>query len=117
MAGLFSAALSGMNQIIKKDFCKKSVPNTKAETISLESPDQTSLLIDFLSDILTLSHIHRLIYCRVEFKILTGTKLEAEVFGSFTDNFDEDIKAVSYHGAEIVKNSDGNYQTNILFDI
>ncbi|MCR4324425.1 MAG: archease [Candidatus Curtissbacteria bacterium] len=114
---LFEAALLGMNQIFKKDSKIKDNQNLLIEHIKIESNDQTSLLVDFLSQILTLSQINKAIFSYVDFKKLGEHDLEAEIQGFKIESFDEDIKAVSYHEAEISKNKKGEYQTTIIFDI
>lgn len=114
---LFSAALEGMNYIIKRKFDKSlSLMNFK-DIVNVESIDRSMLLIDFLSEVLTLSHLYKAIYHSVNFKSFTETNLTAEVEGDKVGNFDEDIKAVTYHEAEIRKNEQGLYETIIVFDI
>lgn len=114
---LFEAALSGMNKILKKSLAFKDRQNLLSERIKITSSDKTSLLVDFLSEILTLSQIKKAIFKNIKIKKLTENYLEAEVKGSKTEGFDEDIKAVSYHEAEISQNKNGKYQTNVIFDI
>ena len=117
LAELFKVSLEGMNQILKKDLCERKIGSSETHQIQISSHDTTSLLIDFLSEALTLSHIHGAIFCEVEFARLGSDSLSAKLFGVKTETFDEDIKAVSYHEAEIVQNGKGNYQTNMVFDI
>ncbi len=115
---LFTVSLEGMNQILKKDFCKRRIDIPTIHQIQISSPDTTTaLLIDFLSEALTLSHIHGTIFCRVEFIELGSDSLTANLLGVKVKGFDEDIKAVSYHEAEIERNNRGNLQTNLVFDI
>lgn len=112
---LFFAALQGMASIISHQACQTlDLPLT--QEITLKSPDITALLIDFLSDVLTLSHTHKAVFCHATFKMLTDNHLEALVYGTLIASFDEDIKAVTYHEAEIIK-KDGLLSTMIVFDI
>lgn len=113
---IFLAGLEGMAQIEKKDFCQISKVFPVKRTINLTSLDPTSLLIDFLSYVLTFSHEDQAIFCASDFQILSPTYLNTTVFGAKTDHFDEDIKAVTYHEAE-VKKKNGKYETTIIFDI
>jgi len=112
---LFNAALQGMSQIIASGTCE--LKNDVQIDVSLSSNDATSLLIDFLSDILTQSHVKKVVFCRVEFKILHEKELCARVYGVNVKHFDEDIKAVTYHEADVCKNKLGNWETMIIFDI
>ncbi len=114
---LFETALEGMNEILKKGYCKKIKTYKSCAKISFSSIDQTALLIDFLSEVLTLSHIKKQVICRVKFTKLDSNNLNAAIFGSIIDKFDTDIKAVSYHEAEVIINDKGYYQTTIVFDI
>lgn len=113
---LFKGALNGMAEILKKGFCAEKI-ETASKMLNIESIDQTSLLIDFLSEALQYSHEEKIIYCRVKIIKLEEKSLEAEIFGRGADGFDEDIKAVTYHEAEIRKNEKGNWEVTIVFDI
>ncbi len=114
---LFTVSLEGMNQILKKNFCKKKIETPEIHQIQVSSQDTTALLVDFLSEALTLSHIHGTVFCNVEFTRLTSDSLTASLIGAKVKGFDDDVKAVSYHEAEIERNSLGNLQTNLVFDI
>ena len=113
---LFTAAVEGMAAIIKNDSCEEN-ENHIEESILISSLDSTKLLIDFLSAILTKSHINETIYCRAEFHELSENNVKATIYGHKVEDFDEDIKAVTYHEADIQKNEKGNFETIILFDI
>lgn len=112
---LFSAALEGMADIIVSGSCGKRA--TATMELSVTSFDTTTLLIDFLSDVLTQTHLTRTIFCTANFTDFTPSSLKATLHGYVVDGFEEDIKAVTYHEAEVVKNSRGNYETVIIFDI
>ena len=121
LENLFSAALHGMAKLIKSDECpilkELNEDDIIKETIEISSIDSTSLLIDFLSELLTHSQINKSVYCKVKFDKLTDNFLKAIIFGVKINSFDEDIKAVTYHEAEIKKDSAGNLETIIIFDI
>lgn len=123
MAELFTAAVEGMAGIISSQACLSSGtgPQTfrpdREEEVSVSSPDIKSLLIDFLSEVLTQSHINRTVYCAAEIHELTENSVQATVFGRNVEQFEEDIKAVTYHEVNVVKNEAGNYEAIIIFDI
>lgn len=104
-----------MSQIIKKEY-DDSRQGVKKEII-LAADNETVLLIDFLSEVLTQSHISRAVFTNLKIKKLKNTEMHAEIYGYKTDGFDEDIKAVTYHEAQIRKNPEGNLETVIVFDI
>jgi len=114
---LFTAALEveGMADILTKQKPDET-PSIKRK-ITLQSSDTTALLIDFLSDALYFSHTEGTVFRSVTFQNLTKTSFTAHIHGHKTNGFDEDIKAVTYHEAEVKKNSIGNYETSIIFDI
>ncbi len=121
---LFETALKGMSDIIKKTqksyyalYSDRSKVYNVLKEVKIESPDITSLLIDFLSEILTYSQEEKAVFRKADIKKLTDTILEAEIFGEKVDEFDEDIKAVTYHEAEVRKNKRGNWEVTIIFDI
>lgn len=112
---LFMAGLEGMAEIIAPGTCK--TPYQHTHKISTLSMDSTTLLIDFLSEALTQTHVNKIIFCSGKFITLSNTALDIEIYGNQVDHFDEDIKAVTYHEAEVKKNAEGIFETVIIFDI
>jgi SHS2 domain-containing protein len=112
---LFAAALTGMSQIIMPHQCSQEFG--EQVEIKLSAPDLTVLLIDFLSDVLTHIQVTKKLFCGVTFVTLNDTALYARIQGHEVDRFEGDIKAVTYHEAEVKKNNHGNYETVIIFDI
>ncbi|MFA5129073.1 MAG: archease [Patescibacteria group bacterium] len=84
--------------------------------IKIKSADEQSLLVDFLSEVLAQSDINNEAYLEVKFEKLAKTELEAKIFGVPVKSFGIEIKAVTYHGLEIKKNS-GGWEATVLFDI
>lgn len=121
LEGLFEQAVLGMAQILKSDAKFVCLPasggnDAKKEKIDLSASDETTLLIDFLNEILTRSYINKCVYKVSSFKI-HDSSLKAELAGAKVDNFDEDIKAVTYHEAKITKNPEGSFEATVIFDI
>lgn len=112
---LFSASLEGMSEIINPGHCQKH-QNILSYTITLSSIDTTVLLIDFLSEVLTLCHLNKAIFCSATFKSIEQKSLNVTVHGFPLSRFQEDIKAVTYHEAEIIEEN-GILSTVIVFDI
>lgn len=86
-------------------------------TITVQAPDATALLVDFLNEVLWLAHVHHEVFERAEFRVLAGTHLEAALSGHRAAEFGEDIKAVTYHEADIVQTGAGQWRTTLVFDI
>lgn len=112
---LFRAALEAMNEIAGPRRAASAARLT--ETLSLTAPDSTVLLIDFLSEALTRGHIRHGVFHRVEFSSLTDCALEAGLEGFEVERLVKDIKAVTYHEADVRENAEGQFETTIVFDI
>jgi len=85
--------------------------------IKIKSLDLRALLIDFLSEVLYLSQVHKEVYNDVNFTQFTDAGLEAELTGQRVKRFGEDIKAVTHHDLDIHQGKDGLWQATVLFDI
>ena len=116
-AEAFAAAMEGMSQLLKHGFCHEGILPAVTHQVNLKAPDITCLLIDFLSEVLSLSHIHHAVFCNAQFHSLTDQELSATVSGNPVSDFDTDIKAVTYHEANLHRNKDGQWETIIIFDI
>ncbi|MGB9726499.1 MAG: archease [Minisyncoccia bacterium] len=112
---LFEGALKGMAEILvsKKDLTEKRVQ----KSIKVESVDVSALIVDFLSEVLALTDINDSVFNDLEVIFLSEKKIEAKVKGFKVKSFKEEIKAVTYHKAEVKQNKSGEYEAEILFDI
>lgn len=114
---LFTNALEGMNRILNKDYDRYLNKHKFVKEIKISSHDTTSLLINFLSDVLTLSHVYKAIFYSIDRMEIYSNSLRAYILGVKIEKFMEDIKAVTYHEANVVRNEKGNFETMIVFDI
>lgn len=87
-----------------------------SEFIEIESIDSTALLIDFLSEALSLMHREKAIFSVDEIIDFTEINLKAKLKGFKINSFDEDVKGVTYHEAD-VRIIDNLFQTFIILDI
>ena len=110
---LFKNAMLVMAEMLKNQKSQKLLK----EKISVKSQDINSLLVDFLSEVLYRSQVHRAVFQEVKFLKFKDTELEAEIYGFKVDEFDEDIKAVTYYELEIKESTAGGFETIIVFDI
>ncbi len=115
---LFLVGLKGMANMLKRDSCH---PAEDAYSISvnleLKAPDPAALLVDFLSEVLTISHVDRVLFCNMENTKLAHKKLSTTVLGKYANGFDEDIKAVTYHEAKVWQTNGGLWKVSLIFDI
>jgi len=107
-------ALIGMMDFLKPTQMEKT---TVSRLLKIASADHTTLLIDFLSEVLLLANTHKEIYHKVDFKKLGETELEAKLVGHKVKEFKDDIKGVTYHEAEIKQSKNGGLETAVVFDI
>jgi SHS2 domain-containing protein len=116
---LFSNALLGLAAVIKKDAEKlaKRKPAGGYEKIVIEGHNREELLISFLNEVLVQANINKKIYIWVKFLKLSPYILEAHIFGTSVDHFDEDVKAVTYHDVKITQNKRGIFEVTITLDI
>lgn len=113
---LFAEAALAMMDLMKPENFQEQKDSTQRE-ISLTSLDETTLLIDFMSEVLLLANINKEIYTKIVFKEFSSSSLEATLEGIPISEFKEDIKAVTYHEADVKENSDGTWETIIIFDV
>jgi len=111
--GLFAEALRGLMEVIKPE--RIQAENVHAE-VRVSAPDPTALLVDFLNEVLTRCHIQREIYPHVVFRSMSETSLHADLEGHRAANLGEDVKAVTYHEAN-VRQAGGIWSTILVLDV
>src|SRR2546423_13891467 len=114
MEDLFRDAMRGMFAIMCSGALRRADGALKcaATQIEIDSLDRTTLLVDFLSEVLTRAHIDRAVFDDVTFEQLTERDLKATISGHASARFEQDIKAVTYHEAD-VRQIDGGWQTTL----
>lgn len=111
---LFVNAIKGLAYILHH---QEKYPTPKRQRgLKVQSADLDSLLVDFLSEALSKSQIHHEVYWDAHILDLSETEVEAELLGDVVEIFDEDIKAITYHGVEIKKEK-GYYTVTLVLDI
>lgn len=116
LESLFQKGMEGLCQLLLTETHKNRAKRVGRQ-IHISAPDTTVLLIDFLSEVLTFAHIDKAVYSEVCFDYLNSDALEAEIHGRRVSGFAEEIKAVTYHEAEVKKSKEGRWESMIIFDI
>ncbi len=111
-AGLFRDGVLGLMRIVGG----KGKGELVERKIEISANDRTSLLVDFLNEVLTTLQINREIYETVEIENLGEKKVMARLSGHKIDRFTTDVKAVTYHLAE-VKNENGQWSISLVLDV
>ena len=113
---LFRNALRGVAYYLKP--VSLDLAGKIKQKVKVEAADISSLLVEFLSEVIAQSDVHNAIFTKVTFKKFGDNFLEAVLTGAKVDGFDKEIKAVSYHEVNIKKNPEtGMYETVLVFDI
>jgi SHS2 domain-containing protein len=122
---LFCNALIGMFQAVGPRSPACAVENNrlvctqlpKKHDVFVQSTDEQSLLVDFLSQALSLSDIYNEAYLAVDVQVLEDAYIQATVYGVAVTGFEVvEIKAVTYHDL-IIAYKDGMWYAEIVFDI
>jgi SHS2 domain-containing protein len=85
------------------------------DDVIVEAPDLTSLLVDFLGEVLLRCHIRREAYTVARIS-LTHTTATATLEARAVEGFEDDVKAVTYHEAD-VRETDNGWTTTLVLDV
>lgn len=111
---LLENAIAGLANVLCPEAEKKKKLGRGFEKISVQGPDKSTLLVNLLNEALTLSIINKKVYPRLKILKLSPRDVEAHLFGVKVDHFDKDLKAVSYHDAEIKETNKGLKATLVI---
>nr|WP_321352030.1 archease [uncultured Methanoregula sp.] len=112
---LFSEAFNALMQVV----FGKNRSGEQKRVVEIHSTDRESLLADFLSEVLFISEVEGMVFCRADITIL-GTDLTAILYGEPFDAARHlegtEVKGISYSGLSIWQDEKG-YILDILFDV
>ena len=111
---LFLNMLKGMASVFGAEIKDRK---QKTRRIKVKSLNLETLLVDFLSEVLYLSHVNREIYYDIKLKTFNNKEIEGKLIGHKVERFGEDIKGVTYHDLYISKKKNGLWETTVIFDI
>ena len=112
MTGLMEQAALGMYKLMGVQ-----VSSSQSETRSLKctAPDNESLLVSFLSELLYYCDMDEIVF--QEFNFSTDDQgVSVELTGVPLQSIDKEIKAVTYHNLK-VQNTGSGYLVRIVFDV
>ncbi len=113
---LFGASLSALAFLLSGSQESQEKLTVKRK-LFLQADNFTNLLIDFLSQALTYAYLDQAVYEAVKISQLTACSCQAVIYGRPVSSFSKEIKAVTYHEAQIKKIKKGIYQTILVFDL
>jgi SHS2 domain-containing protein len=109
LSALFADAVRGLTAVMQ--------PVGRGERasaeIAVDASDATALLVDFLNAVLTRAHIEHAAFDETTFASLSETALRATVTGAHCTGFEEDVKSVTYHEAQVTP----AWSTTLVVDI
>ena len=111
---LFADALRGLMAVMGAR--PVGAHSVRPETIELDSVDLTALLVDFLNEALVRAVVSRRAFTGASFASLGETHLSATLTSVPAASFDEEVKAVTYHEAEVKRSGEG-WTTMLVLDI
>ncbi|MFC1721985.1 archease [Patescibacteria group bacterium] len=96
-------------------YAKPERKTERTDKIRLKAPDVETLLVEWLSEILTLSDTNDLAYADYNLAELNEKEIIGEV-GAKQAKAKDDIKAVTYSELEIRETKEG-YEATVVYDI
>lgn len=121
LAELFINAALGMMEFLYGDIFDVRVADADCETMEVTANDAESLLVNWLAEILFLSDTKHRAYIKYQVREINEQKIVATA-GFVSATAKDDIKAVTYHELQIIKNEnevDGKevWVATVVFDI
>lgn len=117
---LFKNALLGMFEGARYQEevkTKSQKLKTIKRKIQIKSQNLSTLLVDFLSEVLYLAETKKEVYSHIQFKKFTDKQIEGVLIGKKLKRIGVQIKGVTYHNLDVHQKEDGTWQATILFDI
>jgi SHS2 domain-containing protein len=115
LEALFSDTFDALMQVMYGTDRKGGI----IKEIQVESSDNESLLLDFLSEVLFVSEVESLVFFNTSISI-HGSRLTAELSGEPFDPIrhagGSEVKGISYSGLSIIHDANG-YMLDIIFDV
>ncbi|MGZ5442887.1 MAG: archease [Thermoanaerobaculia bacterium] len=112
---LFRDAVRGMYAVMRGAPAPDARRVERLITVE-DSADRTALLVDFLNEVLHRAHVAREMFDDVTFTRFEDVTLQATLTGVAPATFDEDVKAVTYHEAD-VRERENVWRTTLVLDI
>jgi SHS2 domain-containing protein len=115
LEALFSDTFDALMQVMYGTDRKGGI----IKEIQIESSDNESLLLDFLSEVLFVSEVKSIVFFNTRISI-HGSRLTAELSGEPFDperhSGGSEVKGISYSGLSITHDANG-YMLDIIFDV
>ena len=115
--GLFTAGVEVISEILAGKPCTGETGLKEWHGLVTRAADPTSLLVEFLSAVVTLSRTERVVFCHLEIRHFRNNGVRAVLVGKKVSSFAEDIKAVTYQEAGVKRVGERKWMTILVFDV
>jgi SHS2 domain-containing protein len=99
----------------------ESVRETLSRDIEVRAPDEESLLVEWLNELIYLFDTENILFRRFEVSELDSGRLRARGYGEKVDSsrhqLKTGVKAATYHMLSVSRDEDGGYRVRVIFDI
>ena len=99
----------------------ESVEETLSWDVELRAPDEESLLVEWLNELIYLFDTENILFKRFEVSELGGGRLRARGYGEKVNRsrhqLKTGIKAATYHMLSVSRDEDDVYRVKVIFDI
>jgi SHS2 domain-containing protein len=99
----------------------EAVTENLSRDIELEAPDEESLLIEWLNELIYLFDTEHVLFKRFAVNVVDGKKLKARAWGEKVDpsrhQLKTGVKAATYHQLSLAGDSGRGYRAQVIFDI
>ena len=118
---LFAMGLTQKPEIVGQSAVGKIIGRLRGKRVSqeflVESMDYNTLLVDFLSEVLSRSDDHNAVFFNVKFNEFSELKVAGKIYGVKVGDFSKNIKAVSYHEVSLKEREPGKWESLLVLDI
>ena len=114
---LFRAALEALAELETGEAPATAADLPLRRRVRLAAADTSVLLVDFLSEVLTLSLVETAVFEDLHVHELSEKTADVEVLGRPVPAFLHDVKAVTYHEADVRPDGEGHWHTHLVFDV
>jgi SHS2 domain-containing protein len=112
---LLANAAQGMTHLLVSD--PAGIPGDVERRFELDAYDAEGLLVAWLSELAYWAEAELLVFREFDLRRVTSEHLEAVVRGGPATDLQKHIKAVTYHGLQIVKAENGWLEATVVFDV
>ena len=110
---LFADGVRGLMHVMRPQVSGESA----IVTVEVESPDLTALLVDFLNELLLHCHTRGEAFEPESIVLHDHSAIWARLRTNPVIDFEEDVKAVTYHEADVRRAENGLWTTTIVLDV